>query len=73
MARPTGDFVHRVARRMAKLRSERGLTQEQLAAALDFATKNVQRMESGKQNLSLRTIEKVAAALLVDPEAFFRD
>jgi HTH-type transcriptional regulator/antitoxin HipB len=55
-----------VARRIAEIRSASGLTQEEFAARLDIATKNVQRLESGRQNLTLRTIERVAEALRVD-------
>jgi transcriptional regulator with XRE-family HTH domain len=69
MLRPPEDFLHRVAQRLAIARRERGVTQEGLAAKLDMATKNVQRMESGKQNLTLRSIERVALALDVEPEA----
>ncbi len=55
-----GDLVHRVARRISEVRNELGITQEALAAQLDIATKNVQRIESGRQNLTLTSIEKVA-------------
>lgn len=63
-----GDLVHRVARRLAAARRERGLSQEGLAALLDISVKNLQRMESGKQNLSLATVERVCRALGVPPE-----
>lgn len=56
-----------VAERIREARRARGMTQERLAAILDIATKNVQRMESGRQNLSLGTIERVAGALGVPP------
>lgn len=62
------DFVHRVARRIAQRRTALGLSQEGLAALLDIAVKNVQRVESGKQNLSLRTLERIATALETSPE-----
>ncbi len=71
MAQRSADFVARVARRIAETRADRGMTQEALAARLDIATKNVQRLESGKQNLTLRSIERVATALRTKPEAFF--
>lgn len=58
----------RVARRIATTRLAKGLTQEALALRLDIATKNLQRVESGRQNLTLRTLEAVAAALGVDAE-----
>ena len=39
-----------------------------MAALLDIAVKNVQRIESGKQNLSLATIERISGALEISPE-----
>lgn len=47
------------------------MTQEAMAGLLDIATKNLQRLESGTQNLTLETIERVARALDVPPESFF--
>ncbi|MBX3229399.1 MAG: LexA family transcriptional regulator [Labilithrix sp.] len=39
------------------------MTQEALAARLDTAPTNYQRIESGKQNLQLRTLERIATEL----------
>lgn len=47
------------------------MTQEQLASRLEIATKNVQRLESGRQNLTLVTVERIADVLGVVPESFF--
>jgi HTH-type transcriptional regulator/antitoxin HipB len=63
------DLVQRVARKIAEVRAASGMTQEALAARLDIATKNVQRLESGRQNLTLKTIERVADALRVERAA----
>lgn len=71
MASPRSAFIRRIARRIASVRAERGLTQEQFASRLEIATKNVQRLESGRQNLTLATIERIAGALDVPPETFF--
>jgi transcriptional regulator with XRE-family HTH domain len=62
------NLAFRVARRIAARRLERGLSQEGLAALLDIAAKNVQRIESGKQNLSLATLERISLALEIAPE-----
>ncbi|MBX3262452.1 MAG: LexA family transcriptional regulator [Labilithrix sp.] len=62
------DLVFRVARRIATRRRQQGLSQEGLAALLDIAVKNVQRIESGRQNLSLATLERISAALDITPE-----
>ncbi len=48
------------------------MTQEQLASELNTAVRNVQRIESGTQNLGLRTIARIAAALGVTPEDLLR-
>lgn len=66
------DIVHRVGRRIGELRRQRGLTQSELGERLGIAQKNVHRLESGTQNLTLRTIVKVARALEVDVEALLR-
>lgn len=71
MARGLDDLVHRVARRIAAVRRERGLSQESFAELLGIAVKNLQRIESGKQNLSLATIERICGALDVPAEALF--
>jgi transcriptional regulator with XRE-family HTH domain len=63
------DFVRRVTQRIAEVRRERGVTQDELAEALGTATRNLQRLEAG-QNVTLHTLARVATALGVDPEVF---
>lgn len=58
----SADFVARVTRRIAEARELKGITQEELAALLDTAPRNVQRIEAG-QNLTLRTVERIAQVL----------
>jgi transcriptional regulator with XRE-family HTH domain len=62
------DLLHRVATRIASARRARGISQEALAARLGIAVKNLQRIESGRQNLTLATIERICLALDVPPE-----
>jgi transcriptional regulator with XRE-family HTH domain len=64
--------MRRVARRIATARRAAGMTQEQLASDLNTAVRNVQRIEGGTQNLTLRTIARIAAALGVTPEDLLR-
>lgn len=66
MPAPRSSLVRSVARRIKSARAARGLTQEQVAARLRTATKNYQRMESGRQNLTLETLQAVAGALEID-------
>jgi len=65
----TESLAQQVSRRIADARRAREWTQEQLAAALDIAHRNLQRMESGRQNFTLETIERVAKVLGVSPES----
>jgi transcriptional regulator with XRE-family HTH domain len=65
------DFIYRVARQLASRRRQRGISQESLAATLGMAAKNLQRIESGRQNLSLSTIVRICSALDVQPDALF--
>ncbi len=60
------DLLRRVARRIREVRMARGLTQEALAGRLGIALKNAQRLEGGRQNVTLRTLDAVASALRVD-------
>jgi HTH-type transcriptional regulator/antitoxin HipB len=68
VAEQRDDFLRRVAKRIAVERRAARMTQEQLAELLGTATRNVQRMESGAQNLTLVTLSRVARALGVRPE-----
>jgi transcriptional regulator with XRE-family HTH domain len=66
--KPEDDFLRRVAKRIVVERRAARMTQEQLAELLGTATRNVQRIESGAQNLTLITLSRVARALRVRPE-----
>lgn len=68
MKRRTNELQVAVARRLSSLRQARGLTQEGVADRLGIASQNIQRIESGRQNLTLQTIERVAGAIGVDVE-----
>ena len=52
-----------LGRRIAELRVERGLTQEALAEKLRVTPRYVQSVESGVENLTMRTLAKFANAL----------
>lgn len=61
------ELVQVVARRIKAVRQARGLTQDTVAEALGIAVKNVQRLEAGRQNLTLKTLASVADVLDVEP------
>lgn len=60
------ELIEIVGRRIKALRQARGLTQDAVAEALGIAVKNVQRLEAGRQNLTLKTLAHVADVLDVE-------
>lgn len=65
-------LIRLVGRRAAELRRARGLTQEAFAEAAGVSVKYVQAVEQGTQNLSLRSLVKLANLLRVHPRELFR-
>lgn len=56
---------------VAARRKECDLTQQQLADAMEMSPDMISRIETGGSGARFPTIEKLAAALRVDPAAFF--
>jgi transcriptional regulator with XRE-family HTH domain len=52
-----------IGSKVAALRKRRGLTQEQLAEHLDVSPGYLRRIERGSENLTLRSLGKLAASL----------
>ncbi len=52
---------------MKVLRMKKGLTQFQLAEILNVHEKHICKIETGKQNVTLKTLERIANALDVEP------
>lgn len=62
-----GDLQRRVGENLRRLRRERGLSQEAFADAIGYHRTYVGGVERGERNLTLRTVERLAAVLEVDP------
>lgn len=54
-----------VGQQIQKLRESKGLSQQDLAAKCNFEKSNMSRLEAGRVNPTLSTLEKVAKALEV--------
>ena len=52
--------VRDLGRRVAELRVSRGWTQEQFAERCELSTRYIQAIERGSQNLSVRSITRLA-------------
>jgi len=56
-------MIRSIARRVAELRAERGLTQTTLAERIGVASQSIHRIEQGEQNLTIRMMVRLANAL----------
>ncbi len=65
------DITQQVGRRIAELRQGGGVTQEAFAERLGVSLKYVQRIEGGRQNLTLRSLARLAILLGVGPGELF--
>jgi transcriptional regulator with XRE-family HTH domain len=61
-----------VGRRVAELRIARKLTQEELAERAEVSARYIQRIERGRENLTLVTVANLAKALGVEVVSLFR-
>ena len=66
-----GDLQRRVGANLRRLRIERGFSQEAFADRLGYHRTYIGGVERGERNLTLRTVERLAAALGVDPLDLF--
>src|SRR5210317_848730 len=54
--------------RIAELRKQKGITQEELAAKASINVRTIQRIEKGEVDPRSYTLQEIARALEVDPE-----
>jgi len=66
------DIEARVRRRLRELRTQRGLTLEDVARACDIDVSTLSRLESGKRRLALDHLPRLAAALSVSSDDLMR-
>ena len=66
-----GDLQLQVGRNLRRLRTERGLSQEAMAQALGLHRTYVSGIERGERNLTLRSVERLAALLEVETMILF--
>ena len=59
-----------IAKRIKEIRKEKGLRQEDMEG-FGFNYRYYQKIESGKANITLNTIERIAKAFEIKPSEFF--
>ena len=62
----------KLGQRIKMLRTEKGLSQEKFALSIDMDRTYYASVESGKRNISLNNIEKIANGLNITLEELFR-
>jgi transcriptional regulator with XRE-family HTH domain len=66
MRKPSADITSTLSVNIKKLRSEKGLSQEQLADKCGLHRTYVGAVERGERNVTLSSLELIASALDVD-------
>jgi transcriptional regulator with XRE-family HTH domain len=62
-----------IAKKLKKIREAKGMTAKQVISAVDMGAAMYSRIENGKTEPSLSTLEKIAKALGVSLADFFTD
>lgn len=62
-----------IAHRLADLRASRGLSQRALAKKTHMLQQEINDIEQGKRNLTVKTINRIAKALDSVPDLIFRE
>lgn len=65
MAARADEVLRDLGRRVAELRAARGLTQERFAEEADVTVQYLQRVERGRENLTVRSLVRLAVLLRV--------
>lgn len=66
------DIESRVRRRLRELRTQRGMTLEDVARAADIDISTLSRLESGKRRFALDHLPRLAAALSISTDELMR-
>ena len=65
------EFMKKFGMNLKIQRLKRGYTQEKFAEIVDMHEKHIGKIETGNQNVTLKTVNKLANALNVEPFKFF--
>ena len=66
-------ITQKFGQRIKFLRNERGISQEKFAISIDMDRTYYASVESGKRNISINNIEKIAKGFNVSLEELFKD
>lgn len=69
----TNELQQTLGRNLRKIREERNLSQEKFADTLGYHRTYAGALERGERNVSLKSLERLAETLQVDPLDLLRD
>lgn len=67
------DILIKIGNRIKEIRISKSFTQDYVAGLCNWDYQYISRLESGKTNMTLRTLVKLSLALEVSLEDFFKD
>lgn len=67
------EFQKAVGKRIKAIRLSKEIPQQRLASECDFEKGNMARIESGRTNITIWTLYKIATALGVEPKELLND
>lgn len=69
---PEDKLQIRIGKRIQEIRESKGISQQVLAAKCNFEKSNMSRLEAGRVNPTLSTLEKICKALEIDIVELFK-
>jgi transcriptional regulator with XRE-family HTH domain len=63
---PKDKLLEDIGTKIKKIRHEKGISQQELAAICNFEKSNMSRIESGRTNATILTLRKIAHALDIE-------
>ncbi|MDK2771229.1 MAG: helix-turn-helix domain-containing protein [Flavobacterium sp.] len=72
MSEIENNTLKKIGKRIQELRELQNLSQQDLAAKINYDKSNMSRLEAGRTNMTVTTLEKVSKALNVELVELFK-
>ena len=72
MSKIENNTLKKIGKRIQELRELQNLSQQDLAAKINYDKSNMSRLEAGRTNMTVTTLEKVSKALTVELVELFK-
>lgn len=67
------ELLQKIGKKIKALRQEKGISQQELAAMINYEKSNMSRLEAGNTNPTILTLDKIAKALGVEISVLLED